>query len=263
MRCFICFLVFVAALGCGLGMAQEAGEAEIPVRQTIFETCGGSGEVVRFECVLDTADVYFDELGGFGYVLLRNGEPLAFINMAIYGEEGEDVDDDEEETGEDSEADDQVETDDDDYGVWALDESKWSPITPIYYFASPDSRYLYVTHKPSLAGSCDRLFKIHLYRIDCFTGEVTWLVNCGGLRLVDDGFCVLRQVDVLNPDASCAEARYTACEVFYDWSGERVRRDPVQLLEEFVDSYDLWYGEDIGDDEACSRFIHGESIATF
>ena len=191
---------------------------------------------------------------------------MAFINMAPLGEEGEEGEDaceDDEETGEDSEADNQVGADESDYGVLAMDESKWASIIPIYYFASPDGRYLFVTHKPSIAGSCDRLFKIHVYRIDCATGEVTWLINCGGIRLVDDGFCVLRQVDVLNPEESCAEARYTACEVFYDWNGERVSRGATQLLEAFVDSYDLWYGEDIGDDEACSRLISGESIASF
>lgn len=252
-----CVLLGVVMAVVFSALAQETGEVVAPVRETIFETQGAEGEVVRFECAPVMDDGYYE------FVLLRNGEPLAFVNMAIYGEEGEDVDEDDEETGEDTEDDDQVETDEGDYEVWAMDESKWSSIIPIYYFASPDGRYLFVSHKPSLAGSCDRLFKIHLYRIDCATGEVTWLINCGGMRLVDNGFCVVRQVDVLNPEASCAEALYTACEVFYDWSGERVRRGPVQLLEVLADNYDLWYGEDIGDDEACSRLIPGQSVATF
>ena len=266
MRRFWAFLICVVALGWCSGLAQGFEEPMVLERQTIFETVDAAGETVRFECVCDTAGSYFAESNGFSgdFVLLRNGVPVPFINTDIDIDEGE-VDASEEE--EEAEVNEETEEEDDnDNGIgesWLFDESRWSLVTPMYYFPSPDGRFLFVTHKPSLAGSCDILFKIHLYRIDCATGEVAWLTNCGGLALEDDGFRVLRQVEWLNPDACCAEARFSACEGYYDYAGERVRRGPVELLEAFVDRYDLWYGDDIGENEAFARLITGQSIASF
>lgn len=95
------------------------------------------------------------------------------------------------------------------------------------YFLSPDKKQLFVALKPSIAGSCDIFYKVHIYRIDIETQNVQWITNCGAVKVTKNGFDTAEQVKWLNPEASCAEAKFTARHVYYDYNGNIVRKGKV------------------------------------
>lgn len=181
-------------------------------RITILKTHSANGKKVKFEISNDTtlrSDIYNDDC----YVLLYNGKLVEFINK------------DEMEDGR----------------IWDFDESVFARAYPMYYFQAPGNRYLYVTLKPSMAGSCGIFYNIHVYRIDCNTGKATWITNCGGIEVDANGFHVAEQEEWLNPDKCCAEARFTARTVYYSFNGKPVRRSAVMKDHTIAKKYGVYY----------------------
>lgn len=203
----------------------------------VFATSGANGVPIKFVVYLDTAKVYYDNGEGedWGYVLTRNGKAVEFVNKDV----------------------------DENGDSWEMNETVFSSLTPMYYFPSPDGKYLYVTLKPSTAGSCDIFYKIHVYQIECSTGEVKWITNCGGIKLTDNGFQVASQVACLNPEASCAEQRFTARNVYYSYSGKIVKRGKMQRDTDIRKQYPAYYGDDFSPEGMlCKKLMPGETIAT-
>ena len=122
--------------------------------------------------------------------------------------------------------------------LWDDDPVDESDIFRMSYFRSPGDRWLYVALNPSIAGSCDIFTKIRFYQIDLWNQRVKFLFNCGAVKLTHDGFMIARQVRWLNPDASCAEARFTAQQVYYDFDAHQLRCGPEQSEDEVWKAYD-------------------------
>ena len=102
-----------------------------------------------------------------------------------------------------------------------------SDIYEMAYFRSPDDKQLFVALKPSMAGSCDIFYKIHIYRIDIKSLDVQWITNCGAVKISGERFETAEQVERLNPESSCAEARFTAHHIYYDYKGKKVGESKV------------------------------------
>ena len=117
-----------------------------------------------------------------------------------------------------------------------LDESD---IFRMAYFKSPDHRSMYVMLKPSIAGSCDIFYKVHVYRIDLETSKVDFLFNCGALKLTEEGFMVANQVACVNEDENpcCADMRFTAQLVYFDFNGKEIKRGKVMKDNDIFDYF--------------------------
>lgn len=112
-----------------------------------------------------------------------------------------------------------------------------SDIYEMAFFRSPDDKHLFVALKPSIAGSCDIFYKIHIYRIDIESLDVQWITNCGAVKILGERFETAEQVDRLNPESSCAEARFTARHVYYDYNGKKVGESKVMNEESVWNSF--------------------------
>ena len=105
------------------------------------------------------------------------------------------------------------------------------------YFLSPDGGRLFVVTQQSFAGSCVIFYKKHLYCLDLATGTAQWLANCGGVSISSDCFVIAEQVERLNPDSSCANASFTARNVYYNYNGNVIHRGNVMLDTELREQY--------------------------
>ncbi len=179
----------------------------------LFSATNSKGGKLAFKLVDDTA--------GQGRRLCCNEQVLRFVNMDV-NEDGNE---------------------------WRMDESD---IFWMAYFHSPDGKWLFVVLRPSIAGSCDLFYKLHLYRIDIETLEVKWIVNCGALKVTHDGIDTAQQVEWLNPDQSCAQARFTARHVYYDYAGCRVGESKV-MSQRKIEKHYKTHGShsNSDDDEYC------------
>ena len=117
------------------------------------------------------------------------------------------------------------------------EEENMAEYMEYYCFPSPDERYLFAVVNPSKAGRCDIFYKWHVYRINTSTLSVKHIVDCGALKLTDSGFRVAVQTKWLNPDASCAEARFKAKHVDYDFSGKLLREGKEMADEKIAADY--------------------------
>ena len=105
------------------------------------------------------------------------------------------------------------------------------------YFYSPDGANMFVVVQHSFAGSCDIFYKQHLYCLDLATGKARWVTNCGGVYVASDCFMVAEEIERLNPDSSCADARFMARNVYYDYSGNIIYRGGPKLDSELWQEY--------------------------
>lgn len=158
-----------------------------------------SGKTVNVYVKIDTAQCQ--------HTLYINDQPIRFLNTGFEGYEDD-----------------------------PLDESD---VFRMAYFKSPDHRWLYVMLKPSIPGSCDIFYKVHVYRIDLETNKVDLLFNCGALQLTEDGFMAAHQVECVNEDEnpSCADMRFTARLVYYDFDGKEIKRGKVMKDSEIFDNF--------------------------
>ena len=155
----------------------------------LITTQAPSGKKVDVYIKIDTAQ--------YQHTLYVNDHPLKFLNTGFEGYEDD-----------------------------PLDESD---VFRMGYFQSPDYRWLYVILKPSIAGSCDIFYKVHVYRIDMESYKVDFLFNCGAFQLYKDGFMAAHQVECVNEDeyTCCADMRFTAQLVYYDFNGKEIKRGKV------------------------------------
>ena len=158
-----------------------------------------SGKNINVYIKIDTAQ--------YQHTLYINDQPMKFLNTGFEGYEDD-----------------------------PLDESD---VFRMAYFKSPDRKWLYVMLRPSIAGSCDIFYKLHLYRIDLETYQVDFLFNCGAFQLTEDGFMAAHQVECVNEDENpcCADMRFTAQLVYYDFNGKEIKRGKVMKDEEIFSKF--------------------------
>ena len=165
-----------------------------------------SGKKIDVYIKIDTAQ--------YQHTLYINDQPMKFLNTGFEGYEDD-----------------------------PLDESD---VFRMAYFKSPDRKWLFVMLRPSIAGSCDIFYKLHLYRIDLETYQVDFLFNCGAFQLTDDGFMAAHQVECINEDeyTCCADMRFSAQLIYYDFNGEEIKRGKVmednEILSEFSEESQLY-----------------------
>ena len=165
----------------------------------LIKTQSPSGKNINVYIKIDTAQYH--------HTLYINDQPIKFLNTGFEGFEDD-----------------------------PLDESD---VFRMAYFKSPDRKWLYVMLRPSIAGSCDIFFKLHLYRIDLETYQVDFLFNCGAFQLTKDGFMAAYQVECINEDeyTCCADMRYSAQIIYYDFNGKEIKRGKVMKDEEIFSKF--------------------------
>ena len=165
----------------------------------LIKTQSPSGKNIKVYIKIDTVQ--------YQHTLYINDQPMTFLNTGFEGYEDD-----------------------------PLDESD---VFRMAYFISPDRKWLYVVLKPSIAGSCDIFYKLHIYRIDLETYQVDFLFNCGAFQLTEDGFMAAHQVECINEDENpcCADMRFTAQIIYYDFNGKEIKRGKVMKDEEIFSKF--------------------------